>query len=44
MLQATRRLEISMQRVAPAQVQEARTFFERVRRADNDVVVLTPKP
>jgi hypothetical protein len=44
MLQATRRLEISMQRVAPAQVQEARTFFERVRRADSDVVVLTPKP
>lgn len=43
-LQATRRLDIPLQRIAPAQVQEARAFFERVRRADGDVVVLTPQP
>lgn len=43
-LEATRRLEFPMQRIAPAQVQEARSFVERVRRADSDVVVLTSQP
>ena len=43
-LQATRRLEIPLQRLAPAQVAEARAFFEKVRRADSDVVVLAAKP
>lgn len=43
-LQATRRLEVPLQRLAPAQVAEARAFFEKVRRADSDVVVLAAKP
>jgi len=43
-LEATRRLEFPMQRIAPAQVREARSFVERVRRADSDVVVLTSQP
>ncbi|HJU42426.1 MAG TPA: transglutaminase-like domain-containing protein [Vicinamibacterales bacterium] len=44
MLQAKRRLEIPLQRIDPAQLPAARAFFERVRRADTDVVVLTRKP
>lgn len=42
-LQATRRLEIPLQRLAPAQLAEARAFFEKIRRADGDVVVLAAK-
>ena len=43
-LQAKRRLEIPRQRIEPAQLAEARAFFDRVRRADSDVVVLTRTP
>ena len=42
-LQARRRLEVPMQRIEPARLPEARAFFERVRRADTEVVVLRRK-
>jgi hypothetical protein len=43
-LQAKRRLEIPLRRIEPAELAAAREFFERVRRADTDVIVLTRKP
>lgn len=43
-LRARRRLEIPLQRIDPAELPAAKLFFDQVRRADSDVVVLTRKP
>jgi hypothetical protein len=43
-VQAKRRLEIPLQRIEPAQLAAARAFFDQVRRADTDVIVLMRKP
>lgn len=40
-LQATRRLEIPLRRIEPGELAAARAFFDRVRRADTDVIVLS---
>jgi hypothetical protein len=43
LLQAKRRLELPLQQIEPAQLAEARAFFDRVRSADTGVVVLARK-
>jgi hypothetical protein len=40
---AKRRLEVPSQRIEPAALPAARVFFDRVRRADTDLIVLTRK-